>query len=259
MVADREIRDEAIVLRTYKSGEADRIAVLFSRHHGKLRVLAKGVRKATSKMGGSLEPMGHVEVDLVKGRGELMISRHVTHLQRFDTLRGDYERIAAGLAVVEAVDAIPAEEAADEGIFELLVRVLATLDDVEFRPDLVAASFFLRLLTLDGSEPVVSECVSCGSPGPLVAFDASVGGTLCATCRSGSPLSPDALVVLRRILGGDLGNVLRGPAPVGAGEVAALCADAIEAHFGRRLKVVRSTPTLAAPLASSALARHDRT
>lgn len=244
----KELADEAVVLRTYKSGESDRVGVLWTRHHGKLRVLAKGVRKTSSRMGGSLEPMGHVKVDLVKGRGDLWITKHVTHLERMTNLRRDYARIAAGLAVVEVVDAIPTDEAADEGIFEILVRVLLTLDNPEFHPELVASSFFLRLLAYDGSEPVVDFCVNCESPGPLVAFNAEVGGTLCASCRSGTALSADALGLIRRILGGELAGVLREESPRGAGEVMALAHDAIEAHFGKRLKVSRSTAPLAPPL-----------
>lgn len=244
----KELEDEAVVLRTYKSGESDRLCVLWSRHHGKLRVLAKGVRKTSSRMGATLEPMGHVRVDLVKGRGELWITKHVTHLERMTNLRQDYSRIAAGLAVVEVVDAIPTDEAADEGIYDMLVRVLMTLDNVEYFAELVAASFFFKLLAYDGSEPVVDYCVNCESLGPLVSFNAQVGGTLCANCRSGTAISPEALTLIRRILGGDLGGVLREDHPSGAGEVMSLAHEAIEVHFGKRLRVSRSTAALAAPI-----------
>ena len=241
----RELADEAVVLRTYKSGESDRVVVLWTRHHGKVRALAKGVRKTSSRMGGSLEPMGHVKVELVKGRGDLYITKNVAHLERMVNLRSDYARIAAGLAVVEVVDAIPTDEAADEGIFEILVRVLLTLDNTDFHPELVAASFFFKLLAYDGSEPVVDYCVNCESLGPLVAFNAEVGGTLCANCRSGSALSGEALLLIRRILGGDLASVLREDTPPGSGEVMALAHEAIEVHFGKRLKASRSTAPLA--------------
>ena len=247
MNTPRELHDEAVVLRTYRSGEADRVVVLWTRHHGKLRALAKGVRKTSSRMGGSLEPTGYVSVDLVAGRGDLFITRNVAHVQRWATLRGDYARIAAGLAVVEVVDAIPLDGAADEGIFDMLVRVLATLDNPDFQPELVAASFFLKLLAYDGSEPVLERCVNCESPGPLVAFNAEVGGALCVNCRSGSALGPDALALMRRILGGDLAGVLRDDAPAGAGEVMALAHEAIEVHLGRRLSASRSTAPLGAP------------
>jgi DNA repair protein RecO (recombination protein O) len=112
----------------------------------------------------------------------------------------------------------------------------------------VPASFFFKLLAHDGSEPVVDRCVNCERAGPLVAFDAAMGGTLCAQCRSGVSISPEALELVRRILGGDLANVLKQEPPLGAGEVMTLAHDAIEQHFGRRLRAVRSTAPLT-PLA----------
>jgi len=114
--------------------------------------------------------------------------------------------------------------------------VLLTLDDESFEPALVPASFYFRLLALDGSEPVVEECVNCGRKSPLVAFDAQIGGTLCDECRQGVSLSPDALTLIRRMVGGDLAGVLRETDPPGAGEVMALAQEAIEVHFGRRLR-----------------------
>jgi DNA repair protein RecO (recombination protein O) len=240
----KEFDDDAVVLRTYKSGESDRIVVLWTKAHGKVRVLAKGARKPTSHLGAALEPLSYVHVDLVKSRGELYIARNVQHRERLGVLRGSYARINAGYAVVEVVDAIPSDDVADEGIFELLTRVLLTLDQEEFVPDLVPASFFFKLLILDGSGPVVESCVNCGRVSPLVSFDAQVGGALCSNCRSGLSLSPDALTLIRRILGGDLGAVLKEPLPPGAGEVMAIAHESIEQHFGKRLKVVRSSAPL---------------
>ncbi|MHB8380323.1 MAG: DNA repair protein RecO [Acidimicrobiales bacterium] len=241
-----EVKDDAVVLRTYKSGEADRVVVLWTRHHGKLRVLAKGVRKTTSRMGGSLETLAYVTVDLVKTRGEFYVARHVQHRERLATLRSSYPRISAGYAVVEAVDAIPADGVPDEAIFDLLTRVLLTLDDESFDPSLVPASFYFRLLALDGSEPVVDVCVNCGSTGTLVAFDAQIGGTLCDQCRQGVALSSEALVLIRRVVGGDLANVLREESPPGAGEVMAVAQEAIEVHFGKRLRAPSSVAPLTA-------------
>ena len=243
----REFRDDAVVLRTYKSGESDRVAVLWTRHHGKVRVFAKGIRKTSSRLGGNLETLAYVDIDLVKTRGDFYVARHVAHRERLTTLRSSYGRINAGYAVVEVVDAIPSDDVADEGIFDLVARVLLTLDDERFDPALVPTSFYFKLLAHDGSEPVVDACVNCGRTGPLVAFDAQVGGTLCPDCRSGTSISPEALALVRRILGGDLAAVLRDEPPPGAGEVMALALDAVEAHFGRHLRAVRSTPPLAPP------------
>jgi DNA repair protein RecO (recombination protein O) len=243
----RELVDDALVLRTFRSGEADRIAVLFTRHRGKVRVLAKGARKSTSRLGGALEVLGHVGVDLVATRGDLFIARHVAHKTNPTTLRGDYERIGAGYAVVEALDALP-DGLADPAVFDLAVRVLATLDDPGYLPELVPASFYLRLLALDGSAPVLDACVECGREFPLVAFDAETGGVRCASCRRGRALSPEALALVRRIAGGDLATVLREVDPPGAGEVAALAHEAAEAHLGRPLRAARATaPAWRAP------------
>jgi len=244
----KELRDDAVVLRTYKSGEADRVVVLWTRSHGKVRVIARGVRKATSRLGGNIETLAYVDVDLVKTRGEFYIVRHVSHRERLTSLRGDYARIVAGYAVVEVVDAIPSDDVADEAVFDLLVKVLLALDNPEFSPTLIPASFYFKLLALDGSEPVLNECVNCASAGPLVAFDAQTGGTLCANCRAGSSVSPAALTLIRRILGGELAAVLRDVEPPAASEVAGIAQEAIEVHFGRRLRAPRSSPPLVPPV-----------
>ena len=238
----RDLRDDAVVLRTYRSGEADRIVVLWTREHGKVRAIAKGVRKPTTRIGGGLEPLAEVTVFLGSGRGALSIVRQIQQRHRREVLHASYDRLTAAMAVIEAVDAIPLDDVADPEIFELLTRTLEALDQPQFDPTLVPAAFFVRLLRHDGSEPVVAECVNCASPGPLVSFDAAVGGTLCANCRSGRPISIEAVHLLQRIIGGDLATVLRdGPTP-GSTEVAALSHDAIEAHLGKRLKVLRSSP-----------------
>jgi len=238
----KEVRDEAVVLRTYRLGESDRIVVFWGRESGKMRSIAKGVRKPGSKIGGGLEPLAHVDVYLAQGRGDLRIVRQATHRSRFAVVKASFDRINAGYAIVEAVDAIPADDVPDEAIFTMLVRALETLDREEFFPTLVPAAFFLKLLAHDGSEPVVDFCVNCQSPGPLVAFDAANGGTTCAQCRTGRSLSAGALSLLRRLCGGDLASVLREENPPAGGEVAALAQESLERHFGKRLKVARSTP-----------------
>jgi DNA repair protein RecO (recombination protein O) len=243
----KDFQDDAVVLRTYKSGESDRVVVLWTRGHGKVRVFAKGIRKTTSRLGGTLEALAYVRVDLAETRGEFYVARHVAHLERLSTLRSSYDRINAGYAVVEVVDAIPSDDVADEGIFELLVRVLLALDNQEFEPSLVPASFFFKLLAHDGSQPVVDWCVNCAREGPLVSFNAEIGGTLCSNCRSGVSISSEALDLIRRILGGDLAQVLHESPSPGAGEVMTLAQDSIEQHFGKRLRAARSSPPLAPP------------
>lgn len=234
------LRDEAIVLRTYKSGESDRVVVLWTKSHGKLRALARGVRKATSKLGSGLEVMAHVDILLAETKGELYQVRQVQHVNRFSTIRQDFDRLSAGLALVEVVDAIPTDSVPDLEIFTMLGRALLSLDNEEFSPVLVPSAFYFKMLALDGSMPQLTECVNCGEGGPLVSFNAEVGGLLCAACRSGRPVSADAVILLRRLLHGDLAGVLREGEVAGITEVVGLASEAIEQHFGKRLKVARS-------------------
>ena len=227
------LRDEAIVLRTYKSGESDRVVVLWSKSHGKLRAIARGVRKTTSKLGSGLEVMAHVDILLAEGRGELLQVRQVQHVHRFSALRQDFDRLSAALALVEVVEP-------DIEIFTRLARALQSLENPDFAPHLVPAAFYFKMLAIDGSAPQLDECVNCGAEGPLVSFNAEAGGLLCVACRSGRPVSGDAVVLLRRLLLGDLAGVLRDGQVAGTAEVAALASEAIEQHFGKRLRVARS-------------------
>ena len=232
-----------------ESGESDRVVVLWTRTTARCACSPRASARATSRLGGALEILrATCDVDLVATRGEFYIARHVEHLRApLTTLRASYDRINAGYAVVEVVDAIPADDLADEGIFELLVRVLDALDDPVVRP---ARS--CRRRSSSGSwpstarTPVVDECVNCGRAGPLVAFDAQVGGTLCARV----PLGPRAVGRGRWPSSAASSAATWRPccartdAP-GAGEVAAHRPDSIEEHFGRRLRVKRAAPPLA--------------
>ena len=112
---------------------------------------------------------------------------------------------------------------------------------------MLAPAFFLKALVLEGAGPVLDVCAACGEPDgtvELVAFDLVAGGTLCRAHRSGRPMSPAALALLGRILGGDLAAVLSGPTPPGADEVAELATEAMEVHLDRRIRSVRSTADL---------------
>ena len=129
----------------------------------------------------------------------------------------------------------------------MVVGALRALAASTADPVLVAPSFFLKALVLEGAGPVLDSCAACGEPDgvvELVAFDLVVGGTLCRAHRSGRPMHAPALELLRRILGGDLAAVLAGPPPPGAEEVAELATEAMEVHLDRRIRSVRSTAGL---------------
>ncbi len=229
-------RDEAVVLRTWKLGEADRIVSLHTLANGKVRGVAKGVRRTRSKFGARLEPACHVAVQLYRGRGELDTVTQAETIDRFTGLRSAPERFARASAMLEAVDQLAPESGADPDRHVMLVRALATLDRVE--NPLVVAGFFMKLLALEGVQPELDSCVDCGAAGPLQAIDVQSGGVLCRDCRQGRPISPEALDMLRRMLGGQLAAVLREPAGEAAEVVTTVATSAMEAHLERRLRSV---------------------
>jgi DNA repair protein RecO (recombination protein O) len=240
-------KDQGVVLRTYRLGEADRIVVLLTEHHGKVRAVAKGVRRTGSKFGARLEPLSHVALLLWQGRSDLDVVNQAEVVDHFRAVREDLDRVARGLAMLEVADQLAQERHPDPPLYEMLVGALRALADRQRDPTLVAPAFFLKALVLEGAGPVLDGCASCGRPGTevdLVAFDLTEGGALCRRCRRGRPVSPEALDLVRRILGGSLGPVLAGPAPTCADEVTWLANEAMESHLDRRLRSVRSVAGL---------------
>ncbi len=236
-------RDEAIVVRTYKLGESDRIVVLLTAGRGKVRAVAKGVRRSSSRLGGRLEPAGHVAVLLAEGR-ELDVVTQAEAIDAFGELRGELGRLRDALALLEAVDQVAREGEADPKLYAMLLGALRTLAT---RPaPLVVAGFYWKLLALEGVAPAVETCVRCASPATeaeLVALDPVEGGALCRACvptgGGRRAASPAALGVVARILGGDLAGALGTPPGPLATEVTDLATAALEAHLERRLRVPR--------------------
>ena len=233
-------RDQGVVLRTIRLGEADRIVTLMTEQHGKVRAVAKGVRRTGSKFGSRLEPFSHVALLGWQGCGDLDIVNQVEVIDTFRPVREDLDRMTAAMSMLEVVDQVGQERHANPRLYTMLVGALAAL--AERDSPMVAAAFFLKVLALEGSEPVLDACVSCGEDDPelLVAFDLVEGGVLCRSCRRGRSVSPDALVLMRRVLGGGLAGVLAEPRSSVTDEVSALATEAMEGHLDRRLRSVRS-------------------
>lgn len=228
-------RDTGIVLRTHRLGEADRIVVLLTHHHGKVRAVAKGVRKTKSRFGARLEPLSHVNLLLYRGR-ELDIISQAESIDHFRALRADLDRLTRSVALLEVVDQLAQEREENQRLYSMLLgalRSLAARDSV-----LLVPAFFWKLLAVEGLGPQLDECVNCGAREPLVAFDVGEGGVLCRTCRRGRALSPEALELLRRILGGELVRALAEPASPAAHEVEVLATAAVEHHLERRLRSI---------------------
>ena len=231
----RLYRDVAVVLRTYKLAEADRIVVLMTEGHGKIRAVAKGVRKSGSKFGGRLEPMSHIRLQLYEGR-ELDIVNQVETVESIAPLVADLDHLTQGLAVLEAVDQMALDREPNAQLYRMLVGVLRTM--VTTQSPLVVPAFFWKLLAYEGVRPELHGCVRCSESAPLVAFDMDHGGALCRSCRSGAPLSTGALELMRMILGGQLNAALLAPVSSASHEVAGHATRALEHHIERRLKSI---------------------
>jgi DNA repair protein RecO (recombination protein O) len=228
-------RDTGVVLRTYRLGEADRIVVLMTAQHGKVRAVAKGVRKTKSRFGGRLEPTSHVALLLYEGR-QLDIINQADSIDYLRPVREDLDRLTRAMALLEVVDQVAQEREPDPRLYQMLVGALRTLA-AQPAPLLVPA-FYWKVLANDGLRPEVDGCVSCGAAEPLVAFDVVEGGVLCRTCRRGAAITPAAIDLLRRILGGDLVGALAEPASGATHEVEVLAIRAMEHHLERRLRAV---------------------
>ena len=175
-------RDRGVVLRTYKLGESDRIVVLMTRQHGKVRAVAKGIRKTKSKIGARLEPMSHVDVLLNRGR-DLDVVNQVEVIDASPGLHGDLERMTQAISMCEAVDLVSQDRQSAEYLYDMLVGALRTLED---KPaPLLLAGFFLKLLAAEGVGPQVDRCVSCDNVDSLEHFDLHAGGVQCRSCATG--------------------------------------------------------------------------
>jgi DNA repair protein RecO (recombination protein O) len=231
-------RDEGVVLRTIKLGEADRIVTLMSLGHGKVRAVAKGIRKTTSKFGARLEPTSRVAFQCYRGR-ELDVVTQVETLEANRHLREEYALLTHVVPMLEAVDQVAQERAANPALYRMLSGALRTLG--ERRSPLVTPAFFWKLLSLEGVHPMLDACARCGldrADVELTAFDLDEGGALCRPCARGAGrgLTPEALELLRRMLGGGLNAVLAESVNQASHDVEHLGIRALEHHVERRLR-----------------------
>ena len=201
MPAPRSYRCEALTLKRHPLGEADLLVTLYTRDRGKLRAMAKGARRPTSRLVGHLEPLTQVSLSLAQGRNLDFITQ-VQVVGNNSALKGDLKSIAKGLYVAELLDGFGAEASPNANLYHLAIE---TLESVGLHPDSAwpLRYFELQLLQHSGLMPELHCCVDCRkplSPGQH-RFSPDVGGTLCADCNpSGArvrPLSLQALKVLR--------------------------------------------------------------
>ena len=203
-------RDEAVVLRTHKLGEAARIITMLSRHHGKVRAVARGVRRTTSKFGARLEPFSHVDLQFATGRTLHVITQAVTLHPYSEPLSRDYPRFTSGQVMIETADRLVTEEGEPAlQQYQLLVGALHALTAGTAdgpRPGvMVMDAYLLRAVALAGYAPSLDSCARCGAPGPHEAFSPAMGGMVCRQCRPPGVSHPDPVTVryLVALLTGD--------------------------------------------------------
>jgi DNA repair protein RecO (recombination protein O) len=199
-------RDEAIVLRTHKLGEADRIITLLTRQHGRVRAVARGVRKTTSRWGSRLEPFTHVDLQLAEGRSLDTVTQAETLTPFSGSLGLDYDRYTSGTVMLETAERLVSEEkqpAVQQ--FLLLVGGLRAMSAGEHAPGQVLDSYLLRSLSVAGYAPSFEHCTRCGEEGPHRWFSPAAGGVLCSRCRIPGAAHPsaDTVAVLGALLAGD--------------------------------------------------------
>ncbi len=230
-------RDVAVVLRTHKLGEADRIVVLMTRSTGKVRAVAKGVRRTGSKFGSRLEPGSHVSLQLHEGRGELDIVTQAETVQSFRHTREDLSRLGRAASLLEAVEQLSQDRQPAPRLHDMLVGGLRTIDDSN--PPLVVGAFFLKLLAAEGVAPELDACVGCGEEDGELALALEAGGVRCRSCGGGRPITDQGLAVSRAVLGGGLNVALSLPEGSVTHEVENVATTALELHIERRLRSLR--------------------
>src|SRR4051794_1123713 len=200
----RTYKTEAIVLRSLRYGEADRILHIYTRERGRIGAIAKGIRKTKSRVGARLEPFSHVAMQLHEGSGELQTVTGVDLVHAHRGAREQPYRLAVGSIGAEAMLRLFGEPEANQRAFEALARFFELLDDAEpganAMLDPLGLSFQLKLLWLSGYLPHVTACVECGQ-GALVGFSARAGGAVCRVHASNFfPLSPEGFAGIERLL-----------------------------------------------------------
>ena len=184
-------RDEGIVIRTQKLGEADRIITLFTREHGRVRAVAKGVRRTKSKFGARLEPASHVDIQLYTGKTFDVVTQVEAVENYGDAISSDYQKWTIASSILEAAERFSANEG-EPAIqqFLLLSGALKALAHESHDPSLILDAYLLRSLSIAGYAPSMTICSRCEAPGPHKYFSLVGGGSVCAECKPSASATP---------------------------------------------------------------------
>jgi DNA repair protein RecO (recombination protein O) len=232
-------RDDAVVLRCQKLGESDRIVTLFTRRHGIVRAVARGVRRTSSKFGARLEPFGHIDVQIAEGRGSLHTVAQVEGIDLYGRrLVDDYSRYTTASAIAETAERLTAvEEEPALQLYLLTLGALRVLSRSEHASTLVLDSYLLRAMGFAGWAPALNARAVCGTPGEHRAFSVAAGGCVCTDCRppgSAHP-APATLALMAALATGDWGTA-DASGPPARKETSGLVAAHLQWHLERGLR-----------------------
>jgi DNA repair protein RecO (recombination protein O) len=241
VMSSRAVKTEGVVLRSMRYGEADRILHLYTPHRGRVGAIAKGVRRARSRFGGRLEPFFRLHIELHEGRGELLTVTGAQTIHAHPRLRSSAGALDAAARACDAVGRLFETSEPHPGVFNLLCRQLALLDERAGETAAAggaragALAFRLKMLVAAGLAPQLGACASCGEPEHLVGFSGAAGGVVCAACEAGSfPLREHAHRFMADALGRGLDDVPDAD-PAALGQVARAIAATLEHHAHVRL------------------------
>jgi DNA repair protein RecO (recombination protein O) len=243
----RTYKTEAVVLRSFRFAEADRVLHLYTRDRGRVGAIAKGVRKTTSRFGGRLEPFSHVELMLHQGSGDLHTVTGASLVDAHRPAREDPYRCSVGLVGAEAMLRLFVEEERNERAFEALTRFLDALDGVgaglrgRAALDPLALAFQLKLLWLSGYVPHLDACVECAATEGFVGYLPRAGGAVCSACAPTEtvPLSPEGFRAIAALLRSPLADAHGlGLGARAAREALGVVVSSYEFHGGFRLRTL---------------------
>jgi DNA repair protein RecO (recombination protein O) len=230
------VKTEAVVLRSIRYGEADRILHIYTPHRGRVSAIAKGVRRARSRFGGRLEPFFRLRLELHEGRGEILTVTGAHTVDGHPRLREDARALDAAARACDAVGRLFETSEPHPGVFNLLCRKLTLLNDQPTRATRAGAlQFRMKLLHAAGLAPQLGACAQCGETEHLVGFSGAAGGVVCGACEAGSfPLGEDAHSFMTQALGLALADAPHAPEPALA-QVEHAISETLEHHAHLRL------------------------
>ncbi|MDG3011853.1 DNA repair protein RecO [Rhodococcus sp. D2-41] len=236
----RLYRDQAVVVRQHKLGEADRIVTLLTRENGLVRAVAKGVRRTRSKFGARLEPFAHIDVQLYPGRNLDVVTQVLAVNALTSDIVADYGRYTTGCAVLETAERLAGEERAPaRELHDLTVGALRALAQANRPAQQILDAYLLRAMNFAGWAPALSDCARCAAPGPHRAFHVAAGGAVCVHCRppGAATPSPGVLELMDALYRGRWAET-EGTSDAVRGQASGLVAAHLQWHLERQLRTL---------------------